>query len=288
LNITERRFSSKCVGLCLALTLFSLLGGSPALGEEEGETAADRRLAEIVEAEYELNLAAQEGIGEETLLLRAQELANRYEDFLEENPDHLYGWILCGKFLRSIGADQRAFQAFRKAESLGDGIAVVQRNLGLIAADLGDHRLALPYLLHAVELEPDEPVYRDDLGLFLIRFGPELEADDVLGEGRARTLALDSFASAFRLAPESFERGWRWAEAHADFREPDWEAAALAWQRVFPLAATNPEREACQLQIARAWIEAGQPAKARKWLDPVETEVLKPTRNELLRRLDGE
>jgi tetratricopeptide (TPR) repeat protein len=264
---------------------FFLLFVPVAAAAEPAETAADRRLAEILEAEEALREVSAEGAGEETLLLRAQRIADRYESFLAENPEHLHGWILCGKFLRSVGADRRAFQAFRRAASLKPDVAVVRQQLGLILAGQGEYRPALPHLLRAVELAPEEPAYRDDLGRFLLRFGEALEEDGALAPGRARVLALEAFHEAYRLEPESFDRAWRWAEAHADLPEPDWEGAAAAWEEVHRLAGSRAEREASRLQIARAWIEAGRPDRAEAWLDPVETPALVPTWESLRGRL---
>jgi len=282
------RILSMRLGQALVVFLAFCQSATVLFGEiVESETFADQRLAEILEAEFKLQEEAVEGAGEESILVRAQEIADRYKNFLAENPDHLYGWILCGKFLRSIGADRRSFASFQKADSLSPDLPVVQRYLGLIAADMGDFRLALPYLLRAVELDPEEPVYRDDLGLFLVRFGPQLEADGALAGGRGPALALQSFEQAFRLDPASFERGWRWAEAYADLPEPDWEATALAWETVFQLSDTIAEREACRLQMARAWIEFGDMDRARQWLDPVQSEVLQHSWQNLKDRAAG-
>ncbi|MEM0966631.1 MAG: hypothetical protein AAGJ81_10830 [Verrucomicrobiota bacterium] len=250
------------------------------------ETVADRRLAEIIEAEGDLVRASEAGTGEESLLLKAQEIATRYEEFLENNPDHLYGWILCGKFLYSIGGDDRSFLAFQKAESLSPDLPVVQRYLGLILADSQEYELALAYHLRAVELDPKEPTYHDDLGRFLQRYGSSLEADGVLEEGRASVLAGESFALAFDLEPESFERGWRWAEAFTDMPDPDWGAVAGAWERVNGLSQTKIEREATRLQVARALIELGDFKEAQKWMNPVSTEVLQPSLEQLMKRLE--
>ncbi|MFP4356912.1 MAG: hypothetical protein ACLFRP_05510 [Puniceicoccaceae bacterium] len=265
------------------LGLLSVAAGFADHGQ--GESLADRRLASILEDEKALVEAAAQGAEADELLALAGDVARRYEGFLRENPDHLYGWILCGKFLRSIGADDRAFAAFRKADSLSPGLAVVQSHLGLILADEGAFRPALAHLLRAVEIEPAEPAYRHDLGEFLTRFGPALEEDGVLESGRSGRLALEAFGEAFHLEPDNFERGWRWAEMFADLPDTDWEAAAAAWEEVHAAAGSLPEKEASRLQIARAWIEAGDSDRAEPWLDPVETPALADTWRALKHRL---
>lgn len=257
--------------------------GAAAWGNEE--SSADRRLALILEDQASLEELAEEGATEEHLLARAQRIAERYESFLERNPDHLYGWILCGKFLRSIGADGRALAAFRKAGALDPDLAVVQHQKGVILADLGEYRAALPFLLRAVELAPDEPAYREDLGRFLIGFGDGLEADGALERGRAIELAAESFGEAFRRDPGDFQRGWQWAETLGDVVPPDWVAVAEAWETVLSLAGSRAEREASRLQLARALIEAGETERAREYLAPVETPLLDGSRQALVERI---
>ena len=269
------------VGLVLLL-----LRGTLSVGQGTGESVADQRLEEILIAQQELLVAAEEGLSDDGLMVRAQDLARSYESFLADNPDHFYGWLLCGRYLRSIGADSKALAALRKADSLQPNNAVVQRQIGQTLSDQGLYEPALPFLLEAVELDGDEPTYHEDLGVFLVRFGPNLERDEVLGPGRAAALALESFENAFRLDPENFERGWHWAEAHADLPDPDWEAAALAWQRVIGLADSLIEQEASRLRISRAWIEAGAPEKATQWMDPVETAALEDSWRQLQRQME--
>ncbi|MGE9291246.1 MAG: hypothetical protein ACQKBT_09665 [Puniceicoccales bacterium] len=286
-----KSYCRKMFPVCLVAIGFLALSVRGLFAQEEpvlGESLADQRLMEILVAEYELIEASGQGVGPDGLLVRAQDIARSYESFLADNPDHLFGWILCGKFLRSVGSDEMAFAALRKADSLQPDLPVVQQQLGLLLADQGVYEAALPFLLRAVELAPGEPEYHNDVGVFLVRFGPELEKDGVLGEGRASALALESFETAFRLDPENFERGWRWAEAHADLPHPDWEATALAWEKVMPLAQTIPEREASRLQISRGWIEAGEPERAEAWMAPVETEALQSSWEQLRERMNEE
>ncbi len=184
----------------LFLCVSSLVRADSGSGEFRfGETEADRELAAILRQEAALDQAAEEGAGEESLLLMAQQVASRYEDFLRKNPSHVYGWILCGKFLRSVGADGRALAAFRKADELEPDIPVVHQQMGVILADQGEYRVALPLLLRAVELAPEQPVYREDLGRFLQMYGKRLEADGVLEEGRAAVLAEEAFQEALLL-----------------------------------------------------------------------------------------
>tara|TARA_R100000027_G_scaffold10969_3_gene7825 strand:+ start:377 stop:1282 length:906 start_codon:yes stop_codon:yes gene_type:complete len=277
----------KRIGLAIVCGVLISAGQGLAGQEDPGESLADKRLVEILSAEREMIRASMEGVGQEGILVRAQDIARSYESFLAENPNHLYGWILCGKFLRSVGADADAFAALRKADSLQPNLPVVQQQIGLVFMDQGAFEAALPYLLRAVELDPNEPEFHNDLGLFLVQFGSELEDDGVLGQGRASALALESFQNAFRLDPENFERGWRWAEAHADLPHPDWEATALAWESILPLASTPIEVEASRLQISRAWIEAGQADRAVQWMAPVETVALQPSWRQLQDRLNG-
>ncbi len=248
---------------------------------EEGSpvvTEADRRLAAIVEAEGVLMDSYRRGeLSEASLLARAQGIADRYESFLRDNPEHLYGWILAGKFLRTIGADQRAYEAFRRANDLDPEVAVVQQQLADILVGEGRHEPALGLFLRAVQLAPEEPVYQEDLGTFLLRFGPELEADGAVEAGRAPILASRAFRRAYELDPDNFDRAYRWAQSLEERTDPDWPAIAAAWEGLIPLPETRAGREAVRLQVARAWLRAGETGRAREWLAPVRTEPLRAT-----------
>lgn len=267
----------------IGVILWGLLGASVVLSAQE--TAADRELMSILEMQAALMDASEEGAGEETLLLRSQRIAERYEGFLRRNPDNLEGWILCGRFLRSVGADARALAAFRKARSLAPDLAVVHELMGLTLADLGEIEAAMALLLRAVELDPEEPVYREDLGRLLRRHGARLEKEGALEEGRSPVLAVEAFEEAFRLSP-NFQKGWQWAESFADVPEPDWPGAAEAWRETMVLADSLAEREAVRLQLARALVEAGEVEEARDHLDPVETPSLQNSRKQLLKRIE--
>lgn len=248
------------VGLCAA-------GGQSADERDQRETPADRRLLSIIEHEQRLQQRAEEGASEETLLLMAQEIADRYERFLADNPNHPYGWILAGRFLRSIGNDPLALAAFLRADQNTPGQAAVQQQIGQILAESGDYELALPYLLQAVEISPDEPTYHQDLGLFLMTHGTFLEQDGVLTKGRSRTLANEAFSQARKLDPNNFDRWWQWAESFSDLSEPDWEGSVSAWEETLKHTSSTIQQEAVWLQLARSNLKLGNWKDAEKWLD---------------------
>lgn len=254
-----------------------------AAASDAAESVADRRLLEIIEMEKGLRERAASGVGEQSLLVEAQDIAERYERYLKDNPENVYAWLLAGKFLRSIGADRRAFSAFARADELEADLPVVQQQLGQILAERGQYQTAQAYLLRAVDLAPNEARYHEDLGLFLVTYQDQLEADGVLEDGRAMELAHEAFRKAHELDPGNFERSWRWAESFADLAHPDWKRAAQAWREAHSLAATTAEKEASRLQLARAYLEAGDPKNASVWLGPVETEALRSAREELHR-----
>lgn len=279
------RPSGWAVVLGVVLLCGGLLPAGPSLAQTPGVveentviTEADRRLAGIVAAEQELLSSYQQGeLSEAALLARAQGIADRYQSFLRDNPEHLYGWILAGKFLRTIGADERAYEAFRRANDLDPEVAVVQQQLADILVGEGRHEPALGLFLRAVQLAPEEPVYQEDLATFLLRFGPELEEDGAVEEGRAPVLATRAFRRAYDLDPDNFDRAYQWAQSLEEHTEPDWPKIATAWEGLIALPETRAGREAVRLQVARAWLRAGATGRARAWLDPVRTGSLEAT-----------
>jgi len=260
----SRFVTLRCFSLLSCLLFFT---GEQVWGTNAVETPADRRLLAIVEEEQKLQERAAAGAGEETLLLMAQEIASRYEQFLADNPNHPYGWILAGRFLRNIGNDTLALAAFFRAEENTPGQAVVQQQIGQILAENGDYELALPYFLQAIELAPKEATYHEDMGLFLVSYGKLLEVDGVLESGRAEELRRDAFDTARQLEPDNFDRWWRWAESYTDRKEPDWPGSIKAWEKTLEQAKTTIQKEGVWLQLARSNLMAGNKDSAEKWLN---------------------
>lgn len=260
---------------------------SPVNAQTVSETLADREILEIFEAANALEVAVERGeVGDEALLLRAQEIVSRYERVLRDNPGHLYGWILFARFLERVGRDDAALHAYLRADEIDDEVAAVKQGLGNLLSRLGEHPAALGYLLLAVDLDPEEAAYAHDLGMFLRRYAQELTEDGVLEPGAAMRLSNEALTEAHKRRPGNIDFAMRWAESFALLEPPDWSGSENAWRSIADLARSVTEEEAMRLHLARALVELEQWQQARKLLGPVRTKVFESNRQELLERVD--
>jgi tetratricopeptide (TPR) repeat protein len=96
---------------------------------------------------------------------------------------------LCWKELNKSDAAQKAFQTAIEWEGDSPTDAQPFLNLGTLLADLSDFDAALPYIIRALQLAPDNPKIREELG-------------DVYGAQRNFPKAQSQFERAIDLAPD--------------------------------------------------------------------------------------
>lgn len=249
-------------------------------------TLADRRLARIVaqqNAVYgDLAASVDQPLDAEQEN-RLANIASQYDSFLTEAPDHLYGHILYGKFLRDVGEFDQANIIFLRANQIDPNVAVVKQQIGNHFAETGQYVVALPYFLAAAELEPNAPVYHYQLGELIDRY-----RDFLIDDGAYQRDALDQqMLAAFRRAAEldggNLNFHFRYAEAYFDVQTPQWSDALAAWQEIAAMELSERERDVARLQTARVLIELNRSDEALPLIDAVTNPTLLPARDELRR-----
>ena len=245
----------------------------------------------VAELELERILARQQRVFDDlnTVLADADEqdrrqpveaLDTEFKAFILENPDYVYGYILYGKFLRSIDRAADAAEVFLKANELGD-FAVVKQQIGTYLAEEGDYALALPYLLSAVELEPKTAVYHYQLGELLYTYRQEFIKNGQLTAELIDHKQFKAFAQAARLAPDNRTLQYRFAESFFDCPDPDWTQALEQWQRLETTADSPVERQIIRLQKARVYAKLGDSDQALALLETVNHPSLSATKQQL-------
>ncbi|MBT3569886.1 MAG: hypothetical protein HN494_13630, partial [Opitutae bacterium] len=255
--------------------LCSILCGFIAVGDSkkketykhEAITVAAQRLGQIVEREQlflKNSSWANKPLSKQELTRRAQQILSAYESYLEDNPRDVNGLILYGKFLRRMGQPRHATGLFLEADKIDPRLAVVKQNIANYLVEEGRLADALPFLLKAVELESNEPVYHHQLGTFLFLF-----KEDLLNLGIASAQANDrsmheAFRTASKLRPDNFEYKLRYAQSFFAISDPDWNKALDAWQDLRKQARNRPtsEREYLALGAARTMVELGRGKEA--------------------------
>lgn len=177
-----------------------------------------------------------------------------------------YGELLYDEFNDTPGA----VQAWTKALSQDGDFPAANMNLGLHYCASGQMQMGLEYIDHALKLEPKNA----DFSYNLVQV--YLAAPDAVGnvrgwdQGRVYKEMMRLSKSAAELAPDDFEVLQDYAVnffAAENFgQEADWKAGAEAWRHARPFARGPNEAFFTWLNEARAWIWAGDDARAVRCL----------------------
>lgn len=282
--------------LCILLPLVAAWGRPPADDVSGGApaplTLAGQRLTQIVERQREFFERASEPnrpLGEEELTRRAQALVTAYETYLDDNPEDVHGLILYGKFLRRMGQDRQAAGLFLEADKVDPRLAVVKQHLANYLVEEGRPADALPFLLKAVALEPKEPVYHHQLGVFLFLFGEDLIELGLTTEETNANGMHDAFRVASDLSPGNFEYKLRYGQSFFDAADPNWDKALSVWRTLRREARSRPaeEREYLAMGEARVLAELKRADEAKVLLRSIRSPSLRATKESLEKQLNA-
>jgi tetratricopeptide (TPR) repeat protein len=217
--------------------------------------------------------------------VQVEQLTREYESLLRDNPQYAAGFACYGYMLWKVGLRKQAVAILLKANQMDPDIPLVKNELGNYLAEEGKPLEAVNYFLAAIKLEPNEPLYHYQLGMLLYE-----ARDDFLKSGEwtrdsVDHAMLEAFRHAAELAPDRIEFTYRYAEAFADMKDPDWPAALKAWQGLEAGAKTDLERQTMRLQQANVLLNMGKADPARKILDTINDPTLEEQKQKLVARL---
>lgn len=218
---------------------------------------------------------------------RAAAIQSAYESFLAHNPQHVYGLILYGKFLRRFDERARANEVFLRANRVDPNLAVVKQQIANYLAEEGLFELALPYLLAAVELEPGNAQYHYQLGELLHTYYHQFLATKAYDHQTLDALILRAFKEAVAQDPTNRDLRLRLAETYYDLHKPDWEEALHQWTGLLASAPSDREKDALQLHRAQVLIQLQRDAEARAIIESIDRPALEHTRRALLEQLNA-
>ncbi len=254
----------------------------------EEESLAERTLKQLVERQKELLAEAAKDksqLDEDSFRTQMERICEGYEVLLRENPKMAVGYASYGYLLSKLGQDKQSVTILLKANELDPDQPLVKNQIGNYLAEQGQPRDALPYYLAAIKLAPKEPLYHYQLGTLLHE-----ASDDFLKSGEWKREALDramhgAFRQAAELAPDRLEFTYRYAESFYDLATPDWDGALKVWSTLEEKAPTPLERETMRLQAANVLIKQGKPDHARAVLAAVTEPTLQAQKQKLVAQL---
>lgn len=247
----------------------------------------DKVEKEVDQLLKEAEAFGKEGAGASRAVLAAkveqkfEPVKKAYEEFLHHHPKHLEARLAYGSFLNDMNDEQGAIEQWDKARKMEPKDPAAWNNLANIYAHHGPIELAFEYYEKAVELDPKESVYLQNLAVTTYLFRKDAMERYKIPEPEVFNKALDLYKKAMELDPKNFVLATDFAQSYYGIKPLRSDDAIKAWNHALELAGDDVEREGTYLHLARVELNSGLFAEAQKHLDLVKN----PDMNELKTRL---
>ena len=237
------------------------------------------------------NAFAAQGAGESKEALnrriraRLEPVRKDYEGFLRRYPDFARGHLAYGSFLNDIGEEEAAGAQCEKAAQLDPKNPAAWNQLANYCGEHGPLTNAFVDYAKAIELDPAEPVYYQNLATTVYLFRKDAEAFYGINEQQVFDKALALYRKAMQLNPQNFLLAADYAESYYGIRPLRTNDAIGAWTNALQIAHDDNEREGVYLHLARIKIAAGRFAEARAHLNGVTNAAFADVKRRLERNL---
>ena len=230
------------------------LAGALARGADEpdAQTAqAQLDLKDIVNRQQTLlQKASQPGfkLDDAVVKLQFETICREYDLLTRDHPNFAPAYAAYGYLLRRLDMRKQSMVMLLKANQLNPNDPLVKNQLGNFLAEDGKPLEAVNYFVAAVKLAPKEPLYHYALGTLLYEARDDFLKNGVYTQEQLETAVHQAFKTAAELAPDRIEFTYRYAESFYDLTKPDWEGALRAWASLEERARrrSNARRCACR------------------------------------------
>jgi tetratricopeptide (TPR) repeat protein len=268
----------------------------------ESDDAAQEEVDEWIKTES----AFREGggnVSDATLrarvLQRLEPVRRAYEDFLRDHPTHVRARVAYGSFLNDLNDEAGARTQWEKALALDPHNPAIWNNLANLYGHRGPIEKAFAYYEKAIELNPKESVYYQNLATTVFLFRRDATNYFKCDEERVFTKSLELYRKALQFDPTNFVLASDYAqtyygirpapalgpEARAQAQQRLNDEAILAWTEALKLAGDDVQREGVQVHLARIKINAGRFAEARTHLESITNSIYLELKQRLARNL---
>jgi tetratricopeptide (TPR) repeat protein len=237
--------------------------------------ADDATLAEVDGWIQTNNALMATGMGEskgalnQRIRARLDTVRTNYTDFLRRNPGSSRGFMAYGSFLDDIGDEEAGKVQFENASHLDPKNPAAWNNLANYYGENGPITNAFADYARAIELNPSEPVYYQNLAATVYLFRKDAREYYKLNEQQVFDKALELYRKAMQLDPGNFSLATDYAESYYGIRPLRTNDALVAWTNALDVAHNDTEREGIFIHLARVKTAAGFFDEARAQLDAV-------------------
>jgi tetratricopeptide (TPR) repeat protein len=216
---------------------------------------------------------------------RLEPVRSGYEEFLKRHPGHTRARLAFGSFLASIGEEDESVTQMEKAREIDPRNPAAWNNLANHYGHRGPVAKAFEYYAKAIELNPGEPVYYQNLAATVFLFRPDATNFYQCTEQQVFDRSLELYRKAIKLAPSDFLLASDYAMSFYGIKPARTEEALAAWNAALAVAPDTIQREGVQIHLARIQINAGRFEAARQHLDQVANPVYDDLKKRLTRNL---
>lgn len=266
----------------LILTLFLAGAGFVAAAEKKSDSsqtstndpveveylkllAMDEAATKEIDAWIKESMAFQEAGAprdEATLTLKVQErlkpVRDAYEKFLAEHPKHVEARLAYGSFLMEINEEDAAVVQMERAREDDPKNSAAWNNLANHYGHRGPVKKAFAYYEKAIELNPNEPVYKQNLATTTYLFRKDAQEVYRINEQQVFDRALDLYRQAMKLDPTNLVLAVDYAQSYYGIKPMRTNDALAAWKHAMTVAKTSDEQQGIALHLARVQLNTGR------------------------------
>jgi tetratricopeptide (TPR) repeat protein len=216
---------------------------------------------------------------------RFADVRKAYDEFLRRHPKHARARLAYGSFLNDIQAEEEAVTQWEKAKDLDPKNPAAWNNLANHYGHRGPIEKAFAYYEKALEINPNETVYLQNLATTTYLFRKDAMEFYKITEPQVFDRALDLYRRALKLDPKNFPLATDLAQSYYGIKPLRTEDALSAWDYALKVANDDIEREGVYTHIARVELNSGRFAEARRHLNQVTNQMYLTLKTRLLKNL---
>ncbi|MCF7669405.1 MAG: hypothetical protein K9N48_06490 [Verrucomicrobia bacterium] len=252
----------------------------------------DEIAAEIDELIRRNSAFSEKGAGMESPLLqtkiegRLKKVEDAYEDFIRRHPEHVRARLAYGSFLMDMGKELKGKQQWEEALALDEENPAAWNNLANYFGHRGPVKKAFEYYAKAIELNPVQSVYYQNLATTVLLFRKDAKEYYDMDEQEVFDRALSLYRKALKLDPNNFVLANDLAQSYYIIKPRRIEEAIAAWKDALRVAGDPLQKQGVLLHLARWYFIDENVEKAREYLDGVTNNVYASVKERIADNLD--